>query len=166
LLFTKRNKKTIYSYDIANQISKISENGDDNNPYVKVALNSTSKYNHSEDLQSGDFINYLGVLDVYFDDVVDMIERIWDLLDNYKEVSEALQRTSESLLTQRLNEVMKILTIFSVIMLPLTVITGFYGMNVVGLPIANHKLASEIIISLLIVIVVGMLVYFRRKKWL
>lgn len=69
LLFTKRNKKTIYSYDIANQISKISENGDDNNPYVKVALNSTSKYIHSEDLQSGHFINYLGVLDVYFDDV-------------------------------------------------------------------------------------------------
>ncbi len=105
-------------------------------------------------------------IDIYFGDIADKIERIWDLLNNYKEVSEVLQHTSESILTHKLNEIIKILTIISVIMLPLTVITGFYGMNVVGLPLANHKLASEFIIGILTVVILVMLLYFNRKKWL
>lgn len=104
--------------------------------------------------------------DLYFGDIADKIERIWDLLDNFKEVSEVLQHTNESILTQRLNEIIKILTIFSVIMLPLTVITGFYGMNIVGLPFAGHKLASEIVTAILILVVLGMLFYFSKRKWL
>jgi len=104
--------------------------------------------------------------DIYFDDIADKIDRIWDLLDNYKEVCEVLMRTNESMLTQRLNEVMKILTIISVIMLPLTVITGFYGMNIVGLPFANYHLAAEIIFGSLVAVVLGMLAYFKIKKWM
>ncbi len=104
--------------------------------------------------------------EIYFGDIADKIERIWDLLNNYKEVSEVLQHTSESLSTQKLNEIMKILTIISVIMLPLTVITGFYGMNIVGLPLADHKMATEFIIGILILVIILMLIYFNRKKWL
>lgn len=104
--------------------------------------------------------------ELYFGDIADKIERIWDLLDNYKEVSEVLQHTSESILTQRLNEIIKILTIFSVVMLPLTVITGFYGMNIVGLPFADHVMSSEIITGMLILVIVGMLLYFNKRKWL
>lgn len=105
-------------------------------------------------------------LELYFDDIVDKIERINELLNSYKEVCEALQRTNESILTQRLNEIIKILTIFSVIMLPLTVITGFYGMNVSGLPLADYKYASELIIVILFGTIVGMLSYFSKKRWL
>jgi magnesium transporter len=105
-------------------------------------------------------------LDIYFDDIEDKIDRIWNTLDNYKEVCEVLQRTNESIMTQRLNEIMKLLTIFSVIMLPLTVITGFYGMNVVRLPFADHSFAPEIIIGILAVVVASMLYYFNRRKWL
>lgn len=104
--------------------------------------------------------------EIYFGDIADKIERIWDLLDNYKEVSQVLQHTSESVLTQRLNEIMKILTIISVIMLPLTVITGFYGMNVNGLPFATHPQASEIIIAFLVLVILIMVIYFNRKRWL
>jgi len=104
--------------------------------------------------------------DIYFGDIADKIERIWDLLDNYREVSEVLQHTSESILTHRLNEIIKILTIFSVIMLPLTVITGFYGMNVKGLPFANHSMASWIVAGFLLIIVAVMLTWFVRKKWI
>ncbi len=105
-------------------------------------------------------------LEVYFDDIVDKIERIWDILNNYKEVSEVLRRTSESIINHRLNEIIKILTIFSVMMLPLTVITGFYGMNIVGLPLASHGLSAEIITGVLALVVVLMLLYFNRRKWL
>jgi magnesium transporter len=105
-------------------------------------------------------------LDVYFDDIVDKIERIWDILDSYKDVCSVLKSTSESFVTHRLNEIIKILTIFSVLMLPLTVFTGFYGMNIADLPLATHNNASEIMVSILILIVTTMLLFFRKKRWL
>src|SRR5258708_5756946 len=68
-------------------------------------------------------------LELYFDDIVDAAERIWDILDNYKEVVEALEDTNESVISHRQNDVLRILTVFSVVLLPLTLITGFFGMN-------------------------------------
>src|SRR6478735_7930402 len=69
-------------------------------------------------------------LELYFDDVVDAAERIWDILDNYKEVVEALEDTNESVIAHRQNDVLRILTVFSVVLLPLTLISGIFGMNV------------------------------------
>ena len=69
-------------------------------------------------------------LDLYFDDIVDAAERIWDILDNYKEVVEALEDTNESVISHRQNDVLRFLTVFSVVLLPLSVITGIFGMNV------------------------------------
>ena len=69
-------------------------------------------------------------LELYFDDIVDAAERIWDLLDNYKEVVEALEGTNESVIQHRQNDVLRLLTVFSVIILPLTLISGIFGMNV------------------------------------
>src|SRR5919206_346768 len=69
-------------------------------------------------------------LELYFDDIVDSAERIWDLLDNYKEVADALEQTNESVISHRQNDVLRLLTIISVTMLPLTLITGVFGMNV------------------------------------
>ena len=62
-------------------------------------------------------------LEVYFDDIVDKAERIWDQLDNYKEVVEALEQTNESVIAHKQNDILRLLTIFSVILLPLTLIT-------------------------------------------
>ena len=72
-------------------------------------------------------------LDVYFDDIVDASERIWDMLENYKEVVEALEDTNESVLAHRVNDVLRVLTAFSVVILPLTLIASIWGMNV-GVP--------------------------------
>ena len=69
-------------------------------------------------------------LELYFDDLVDASERIWDLLDNYKEVVEALEDTNESLISHQQNDILYVLTIFLVVLTPLTFITGFFGMNV------------------------------------
>jgi magnesium transporter len=104
-------------------------------------------------------------LDLYFDDIVDASERIWDLLDNYKEVVEALEDTNESLINHQQNDILYVLTIFSVVMLPLTFITGFFGMNVKfpGFDSVHGFLAT---IALMLVIVGGMLGFFRWKKWL
>ncbi len=72
-------------------------------------------------------------LEIYFDDIVDASERIWDMLENFKEVVEALEDTNESVLSHRVNEVLRVLTAFSVIILPLTLIASIWGMNV-GVP--------------------------------
>src|SRR3954453_3525818 len=69
-------------------------------------------------------------LELYFDDLVDAAERIWDQLDNFKEVVEALEDTNEAVTSPRQNDVLRIPTIFSVVLLPLTLISGIFGMNV------------------------------------
>lgn len=104
-------------------------------------------------------------LEVYFSDLVDHIEKIWDTLDNYKELIEGIHDAHQSLLSNKINEIMRLLTIFSVIILPLTLITGIYGMNI-GLPIAGHPLAFIIIVGVLAIIVIGMLIYFKYKEWI
>lgn len=105
-------------------------------------------------------------LDIYFDDILDHIEKIWYTLENYKELIDGLQETNESLISHKINDVMKILTIFSVILLPLTLLSGIYGMNLKFLPLAEHPLSFWIILIFMIIIVSGMLYYFKRKKWL
>jgi magnesium transporter len=104
-------------------------------------------------------------LELYFDDIVDASERIWDNLDNYKEVVEALEDTNESLISHQQNDILYVLTIFSVVMLPLTVITGFFGMNV-HFPGFNSVHGFIATIVAMVVVVVGMLAFFRYKRWL
>jgi magnesium transporter len=104
-------------------------------------------------------------LDLYFDDLVDASERIWDLLDNYKEVVEALEDTNESLITHQQNDILYVLTVFSVVMLPLTVLTGFFGMNV-HFPGFDSWGAFWASLGLMGIAIVGMLAFFRLKKWL
>ena len=68
-------------------------------------------------------------LEIYFDDIVDAHERIWDMLENYKEVVEALEETNESVISHRVNDILRVLTSISVIVLPLTLIASIWGMN-------------------------------------
>lgn len=106
-------------------------------------------------------------LEIYFDDIVDKNERIWDSLENYKEVADALEATNESVITHRLNAMLALLTIISAVILPLTLITGFYGMNIDGLPFARNGMASFLMLVVVMVVLAGgVLWYFRRRKWL
>jgi magnesium transporter len=104
-------------------------------------------------------------LELYFDDIVDASERIWDLLDNFKEVVEALEDTNESLISHRQNDILYVLTIFTVVMLPLTFLTGFFGMNV-HFPGFNTTTGFFVTIGLMAATIIGMLGFFRWKRWL
>ena len=104
-------------------------------------------------------------LEVYFDDIVDASERIWDMLENFKEVVEALEDTNESVLSHRVNEVLRVLTAFSVIILPLTLLASIFGMNV-RLPFAAGVGAFWTIIGVMVVVLVAMVGYFRRRGFL
>src|SRR5881275_1436697 len=104
-------------------------------------------------------------LELYFDDLVDASERIWDLLDNYKEVVEALEDTNESLISHRQNDVLRILTVFSVVLLPLTLISGIFGMNV-HFPGFDSVAGFWAVIGMMVVVLIAMLGFFRYKRWL
>ena len=104
-------------------------------------------------------------LEIYFDDISDAAERIWDTLENYKEVIEALESTNESVLSHRLNDSFRILTAASVVILPLTLIASIFGMNVT-VPGEGSESAFLAIILVMIVLLVAMVAYFRRRGWL
>jgi magnesium transporter len=104
-------------------------------------------------------------LELYFDDIVDASERIWDLLDNYKEVVEALEDTNESVISHRHNDVLRVLTVFSVILLPLTLIASIFGMNVLYPGEGTHE-AFWVIVVAMVAVVAGLLGLFRYKRWL
>jgi len=106
-----------------------------------------------------------GDIDIYFDDIVDASERIWDMLENYKEVVEALEDTNESVLAHRVNDILRVLTTFSVLMLPLTLIASVFGMNV-SVPGEGSVPAFWVIIATMVVMLGGMLAFFRHRGWL
>jgi len=104
-------------------------------------------------------------LELYFDDIVDASERIWDLLDNFKEVVEALEDTNESVISHRQNDVLRILTVVSVVLLPLTLITGIFGMNV-HFPGFETAAAFWVIAGFMLGLAIGLITFFRLKRWL
>ena len=104
-------------------------------------------------------------LDVYFGDIGDHIGTISETLEEYKEVVEGLNATSDSLFSHRTNEVMKMLTVLGTILLPLLVISGIYGMNV-SLPFGDSSFAFPLIILFTLCISGGMLAYFRNRRWI
>ena len=104
-------------------------------------------------------------LDLYFDDIVDGAERIWDLLDNYKEVVEGLESTNESVISHRQNDVLRVLTVFSAILLPLTLLASVFGMNV-DFPGHGTGTAFWIVVGVMIAVGAGLLGFFRWKRWI
>jgi magnesium transporter len=87
------------------------------------------------------------------------------MLENDKEVVEALEDTNESVISHRVNDVLRVLTAFSVVILPLTLIASLWGMNV-GVPGEGDPEDFWVIVGAMAVLLVGMLAYFRRRGWL
>jgi len=104
-------------------------------------------------------------LDVYFDDAIDASERVWDMLENFKEVVEGLEATNESAISHGVNDTLRVLTAFSVVILPLTLIASIWGMNV-QVPGQDQVIPFYVILGAMVVVLVGMLWFFRRRGFL
>lgn len=99
-------------------------------------------------------------------DVLDHSIEINESLQIYREMSVSLMEMYMSNMSNKMNEVMKVLTIMASIFIPLTFIAGVYGMNFDHMPELDWKYGYLMVWSIMIVLFVGMLVYFKRKKWL
>ena len=103
---------------------------------------------------------------VYFGDMVDHLDKIWDALDDYKEVIEGLNYTHDSLATNRTNEVIRMLTIIATILLPITVVASIFGMNIPLGPFKDNPYSPIYVFLICLAIISGMLYFFRRQHWI
>jgi len=103
---------------------------------------------------------------VYFGDMVDHVDKIWDGLDEYKEIIEGLNATYDSLATHRTNEVIRMLTIIATILLPITVVASIFGMNIPLGPFKDSPYSALYISLICVLIISGMLYFFRRQRWI
>jgi magnesium transporter len=101
----------------------------------------------------------------YYADVYDHVVHIIDSLDTYKDLTSGLMDIYINTLNTRMNEVMKVLTIISTIFIPLTFIVGVYGMNFNNMPEINSPYGYPIVMGTMSIIFVGMIRYFKFKKW-
>jgi magnesium transporter len=118
-----------------------------------------------ESLEQGD-VPFLKVdPDVYFGDLADHIRRIWDELEELKEVIEGLGTSHSSLSVYHTNQVIRILTFLATMMMPPTLIASIYGMNV-ALPFDDHPAAFGIVMGMILAVTALMLVLLWRRRWI
>jgi magnesium transporter len=104
--------------------------------------------------------------DVYLRDVHDHTVRVIDTVETYRDLLSGMMDIYLSSVSNRMNEVMKVLTIITTIFVPVTFIAGVYGMNFDYMPELHSKWGYPVTWAVMIVIIVSLLIYFRKKKWL
>lgn len=102
----------------------------------------------------------------YFSSLSRCHRRVESVLSTSKEIAESLEETNHILVTLKLNEIIKILTIFSAVLLPLTLLASIWGMNTNFLPFSNTSIDFWMIMGIMVIVLLSMLIYFRIKKWL
>jgi magnesium transporter len=103
---------------------------------------------------------------IYLRDVYDHTIQVIDTVESFRDMVSGMLDTYLSSISNRMNEVMKVLTIFASIFIPLTFIAGIYGMNFQYMPELVWRGGYFIILSIMGAVGISMLAYFRRKKWL
>ncbi len=152
-LFTTKSEKII------EQISRFRKNIIHINTIFRPQLRLFHKF------ESGEVKGFAEDMEEYWGNILDFYQKMWDMVEDYGELVAGLSNTFDSLQANKTNEIMRVLTIISTIVLPLTFITGLYGMNVF-LPIADQQGAFWILLGLCLLVVVILLLFFRKKRWM
>jgi len=115
--------------------------------------------------ETGQISGFADNMEEYWGNILDYYQKVWDMTEDYEDLIEGLSKTFDSMQTNKTNEIMKILTLISVIILPLTFITSLYGMNVV-LPMQSLGAAFWVLVIGMGVLTISMIFYFRRRRWM
>ncbi len=103
---------------------------------------------------------------IYFNSLIDKVKEVWDTLESFKESIEALQETNESLISFKLNQIMKNFTIISVVIFVLTLVATLIGVNAPGTPIIHWPLGFWILIGFEALVAFLVFTFFRKRNWL
>lgn len=106
-------------------------------------------------------------MDVYFDDITDKMEKIWDMLENHKEVIESMDSTFSALTNQRINNLMRTFTVVQVVTLPMVLVGGLFSMNVEGIPMHLYPGGFWIVFGMILIPtgLITLILTINRKKW-
>ena len=102
----------------------------------------------------------------YLMDIIGDYMRVWNLLENHRETSKALRETNDSLVSNRTNRIIRLLTIFSVVVFPLTLLASIFGMNTRYLPFVGHEYDFWIIFGFMLLAMLAVLLFFKQRKWI
>jgi len=116
-------------------------------------------------LQSGAISGFAENMEDYWGNILDYYQKIWDMVEDDGELIRGYSTTFDSLLVNKTNEVIKILTLISSLLLPLTFIASLYGMNL-KLPVQEHPYSFYIVSGIMAGIAILMVVYFRMRRWM
>lgn len=116
-------------------------------------------------LQNGTIKGFANNMEDYWGNIMDSYQRAWDIIEDDRELISGYSKTFDSLQVNKTNEVMKILTLVSSILLPLTFIASLYGMNI-KLPIQDRPGSFMIVSGVMVAIAIFMLIYFKVRKWM
>jgi len=101
----------------------------------------------------------------YFTDIHDHLLKLTEMIESNREMTADLRDSYDSLRSNRMNAIMKTLTVITTIFMPLTFIAGVYGMNFVNMPELEGPASYFIVIGVMLVLGVGMFLWFKRKGW-
>lgn len=115
--------------------------------------------------ESGEIKGYADNMEDYWGNILDYYQKMWDMIEDYEELIQGLSKTFDSMQANRTNQIMKILMFISTLFLPLTFITGLYGMNI-ALPLQDHPHVFLILLGIMIFIILGLIIYFKQRRWM
>ena len=99
-------------------------------------------------------------------DVHDHTIQVIEILESFQEIVSGMMDIYMSSISNRMNNIMKVLTIIATIFIPLTFIAGIYGMNFQKMPELSWRWGYPAVLGFMVLVFVGMLIFFKRKKWL
>ncbi len=133
---------------------------------LRLRRNSSKQLNILYRISHGEFQLIAPDMMPFFRDIHDHLTRIADLSESYRDLIGGALDSYLSVVSNRTNDIMKVLTIFSAIMLPLTFIAGVYGMNFENMPELKKEYGYFIVVAIMVAVAVAMLLFFRRKGWI
>lgn len=117
-------------------------------------------------LSRGDIPSVTEAERVLFRDVHDRIYRVTEMLETFRDMLTGAMEVYLTMVSHRTNEIVRVLTVFSIILMSTSLIAGIYGMNVEGLPLARHPLGFWGLVAVMVGLGVGLLAYFRSRRWI
>lgn len=119
-----------------------------------------------KELEEGKYKELNGPLQPFWGNVLDHLQKIWDRVEDNRELIEGISESNESLLMTQTNLTIRLLTVITVILMPLQLLGGIYGMNIVGLPFATNPYAFEIHLLMMLSIAIPLIIIFKIKHWI
>ncbi len=118
-----------------------------------------------KELEDGKHTELNGSMQPFWSNILDHLRKIWDRVEDSRELIEGISDSNESFIMTQTNLTIRVLTVITVIILPLQVLGGFYGMNVEGLPFTKGPWSFEIHVGMVLVVVATLMTIFKLKRW-